>query len=173
MRDDAPLTATEPDGQRKDEEDGGVRKDAEAILLSSVSDHYRECVRTVFLLLFNRLGGDDNLLTHTHTTLCGADKCGEASAAGEVGEGDHRRPCQMPEERGTGDRPPRLRAGRPRGAGPAASPVIASATECLPYSRALDHRRLQSVPRSSRYSRAPSPFFPLVNDGMTILSAHQ
>jgi hypothetical protein len=45
MRDDAPSTATEPGVQREDKEDGGVQKDADAILLSSVSDQYRECVR--------------------------------------------------------------------------------------------------------------------------------
>lgn len=45
MRDDAPSTATEPGGQREDEEDRDVQKGADAILLSSVSDQYRECVR--------------------------------------------------------------------------------------------------------------------------------
>jgi len=48
MRDDAPSTAAEPGVQREDKEDGGVQKDADAVLLSSVSDQYRECVRFFF-----------------------------------------------------------------------------------------------------------------------------
>jgi hypothetical protein len=48
MRHDAPSTASEPGGQREDKEDRDVQKDADAILLSSVSGQYRECVRFFF-----------------------------------------------------------------------------------------------------------------------------